>query len=76
MKENNEENFEQAITDLEVIIKELEGGELSLDESMEKFKKGVELSNICNKKLDEAQKSITLLVENSDNTVLEEEFEA
>ncbi|MBE5821374.1 MAG: exodeoxyribonuclease VII small subunit [Clostridiales bacterium] len=70
-----EKKFEEAIIELEGIIKELESGELSLDVSMEKFKQGVELSNICNKKLEQAEKSITQLIENTDGTVTEEKFE-
>ena len=70
-----EKKFEEAIIELEGIIKELESGELSLDVSMEKFKQGVELANICNKKLEQAEKSITQLIENTDGTVTEEKFE-
>lgn len=70
-----EKKFEEAIIELEGIIKELEAGELSLDASMEKFKQGVELANVCNKKLEQAEKSITQLIENTDGTVTEEKFE-
>ena len=70
-----EKKFEEAIIELEGIIKELESGELSLDASMEKFKQGVELANVCNKKLEQAEKSITQLIENTDGTVTEEKFE-
>ena len=70
-----EKKFEEAIIELEGIIKQLESGELSLDDSMEKFKQGVELANVCNKKLEQAEKSITQLIENTDGTVTEEKFE-
>lgn len=70
-----EKKFEDAIVELEEIIKQLESGELSLDDSMEKFKQGVELANICNKKLEQAEKSITQLIENADGTVSEEKFD-
>lgn len=71
-----EKNFEQAIMELEDIVKQLQTGNLSLDESMEKFKVGVELANMCNTKLQEAEKSITMLVEKSDGTIEEKEFES
>ena len=48
---------------------------LQSDDSMEKFKQGVELANVCNKKLEQAEKSITQLIENTDGTVTEEKFE-
>jgi exodeoxyribonuclease VII small subunit len=57
-------NFEEAISELEYIVDRLERGELSLEESMEAFQKGVELSRYCSKKLDEAEKKITVLIEN------------
>lgn len=69
-----EMNFEQAILELEQVIKQLETGDLSLDDSIEKFKKGVELSNVCNKKLEEAQKSITLLTQDNNGNLVEEDF--
>lgn len=70
-----EKKFEEAIAQLEDIVKQLQTGELTLDESMDKFKEGVELANICNKKLQEAEKSITMLVEQSDGTMTSQQFE-
>lgn len=75
MKEK-ELSFEEAIEDLEKIVSELESGELTLDKSVEKFKKGMELSNHCSKLLDDAEKSISILIENQDGTMQEEDFEA
>lgn len=71
-----EKKFEEAIVELEEIVKQLQSGNLSLDESMDKFKVGVELANLCNSKLQEAEKSITMLVEQSDGTMTQKEFEA
>ena len=70
----SEKSFEQAISELEEIIKELESGKLPLDDSINKFKNGVELANMCNKKLDEAQKSIMILTQDSNGNVEEKEF--
>ena len=53
-----EKKFEDAIIELEGIIKQLESGELTLDDSMEKVKQGVELANVCNKKLEQAFKIV------------------
>ena len=68
--------FEEAIGNLEKIVTELESGELSLDKSVTNFKKGMELSNYCNKLLDDAEKTISVLVEKRDGTIEEENFEA
>lgn len=67
--------FEEAIENLEKIVTELEAGELPLDKSVENFKKGMELSNYCSKLLDDAEKTISVLVEQRDGTMKEENFE-
>ncbi|MBO5143317.1 MAG: exodeoxyribonuclease VII small subunit [Clostridia bacterium] len=67
--------FEEAIENLEKIVTELESGELPLDKSVENFKKGMELSNYCSKLLDDAEKTISILVEKQDGTMKEENFE-
>jgi len=55
--------FEEMILELEKIVKELEEGNLPLDESIAKFKKGIELSKLCDEKLKEAQKAVVEKVE-------------
>lgn len=67
--------FEEAIKNLENIVMELEAGELPLDKSVENFKKGMELSNYCSKLLDDAEKTISILVEQRDGSIKEENFE-
>lgn len=67
--------FEEAIENLEKIVTELEAGELPLDKSVENFKKGMELSDYCSKLLDDAEKTISILVEQKDGTMQEEKFE-
>ncbi len=64
--------FEQAIAELEGIVKKLEKGELTLDESISCFQRGVELTKYCNRKLDEAERSITMLIEGEDGIVEKE----
>ena len=53
--------FEEAIVRLEEIVKLLESGEASLDESIKLYSEGVELVGECNKKLDETERKIKLL---------------
>lgn len=59
-------SFEQAVAELEEIVKKLEKGELTLEESIQYFQRGVELTRYCSKKLDEAERSITMLIEGED----------
>ncbi len=70
----NKISFEKAVAELEEIVKKLEKGELTLDESLEYFKRGVELTKYCSGRLDEAERSITMLVEGEDGTVTEKEM--
>jgi exodeoxyribonuclease VII small subunit len=54
-------NFEKALKELEEIANSLEEGELSLDESIRQFEKGMQLSKFCRQKLDEAERKIEIL---------------
>lgn len=56
-------NFETALTRLEQITRELEEGELSLDNSLKKFDEGMKLVQFCNQKLDQSQKKIDILLD-------------
>ncbi len=68
-----EENFEEMMRKLEEISKELEVGNLSLDESVKKFEEGMEISKKCSEVLNQAEKRISILVE-KDNNITEENF--
>lgn len=72
--DENELSFEKALAELEDIVKRLEKGELTLDESIECFRRGVELTKYCNKRLDEAERSITVLVEGEDGRISEKDM--
>jgi exodeoxyribonuclease VII small subunit len=59
MKENK---FEDAMRELEDIVKQLESGDLPLEESLKIFEKGVALSRFCFNKLEEAEKRVSILI--------------
>lgn len=59
-------DFEKALAELESLVLKLESGELSLDQSLEYFRRGVELTRHCQSVLDEAQKTVDLLVHPDD----------
>ena len=71
----NDMTFEQAMTELEKTVNELEVEKLTLDESVKKFEKGMELSKHCTELLEKAEKSISILIEKSNGEVTEEAFE-
>ncbi|MBP9674009.1 MAG: exodeoxyribonuclease VII small subunit [Bacteriovoracaceae bacterium] len=64
-------NFEEQLNKLEEIVGELESGNLSLDESLKKFEKGMELYKGCKQVLDSAEKKIKVLTE----SLLEKDLE-
>ena len=68
-------SFEDAINELKVIIEKLEGGNLSLEESLTLFEKGTQLINLCHKKLNEVEKKIEILVEGTNGEVTRKEFD-
>lgn len=59
---NKKIDFEESIKKLEEIANELEKDDLTLDESVEKFEKGMTLMKACKSMLDDAEKRITILL--------------
>ena len=67
--------FEEAMLSLEDIVKKLEGGGLSLDESLSSFENAVKLVRFCNEKLEAAEQKVKILVEGADGAVSDAPFE-
>ena len=65
-KEKNEIDFEESMEKLEKIAKELESDDLSLNDSVKKFEEGMKISQDCKKVLDEAEKKITILIDDTE----------
>lgn len=66
--------FEQSISELEGIVAKLEGGNVTLDESLELFEKGIKLSKSCQQMLDAAEKKVSILMTNDDGEIVKEDF--
>ncbi len=56
-----EPKFEQALKRLEQIVDSLEGGALSLEESLKVFEEGIKLARLCARKLEEAERKVEIL---------------
>lgn len=56
-------SFEQAIDQLQTIVKKLESGDVSLEDSLKQFEEGVRLSRFCQSYLSQAEKKIEVLVQ-------------
>ncbi len=67
-------SYEEAVKMLEQTVARLESGDISLDESMTLFRKGMTLSEICAGKLAEIEKQITQLIEKQDGSIEEKPF--
>jgi exodeoxyribonuclease VII small subunit len=59
-------DFEKSLEELEHLVEKLESGDLSLDESLKQFKRGVELTRHCQKVLNEAQQTVEKLLDPED----------
>ena len=68
--------FEEAMTLLEEAVFKLEGGSLSLDESIKTFEEAVKLIKVCNEKLAGAEQKVKILVEGADGVVTDAPFDA
>ena len=60
-------SFENALEKLESITKELEEGDLSLEDSLKHFDEGVKLAEYCNSKLSDAQRKVEILLKKDDS---------
>lgn len=72
----NNVSFEAAMSRLEEIIRQLEGGSAPLDASLALYEEGVSLVRKCTAMLDCAEQRIKLLVKNQDGTYDEQDFKA
>ena len=67
--------FEKAMLSLEDIVKKLESGGLSLDESLQSFEEAIKLVRFCNEKLEAAEQKVRILVEGEDGSVSDAPFD-
>jgi exodeoxyribonuclease VII small subunit len=69
--EKSPPSFEQALTELESLVDTLEKGELTLEESLAAFERGIALTRSCQKALNEAEQKVRILTERSADATLE-----
>ena len=67
-------NFEDAMKELEEIANKLEKNDLDLDKSVEIFEEGMNLSKKCSEILENAEKRITILLNDGKDNLTEENF--
>lgn len=73
-KKTSDENFhfENALQELETLVETLEEGDLSLEDSLKQFERGVALTRSCQKALNEAEQKVQVLLEKNGETSLDD----
>jgi len=64
-------DFETALAELEALVEKMEQGDLSLDESLKQFERGVQLTRSCQQALKEAEQKVQILLEKDGQPSLE-----
>ncbi|ABI72628.1 MULTISPECIES: exodeoxyribonuclease VII small subunit [Shewanella] len=59
-------SFEQSLTELETIVAHLEQGEVSLDDALKQFERGIKLVRQSQAKLEQAQQKVSILLNEDD----------
>ncbi|MEH6562898.1 MAG: exodeoxyribonuclease VII small subunit [Marinobacter sp.] len=62
-------DFEKSLDELETLVRNLEQGELSLEQSLTAFERGVKLTRACQHALKSAEQRVEQLVQNDDGTL-------
>ena len=68
-------SFEKALEQLEQIVRDMESGNLSLENALKKFEEGTRLAKFCSQKLDETERKITLLMTHADGSTEGKQFD-
>jgi exodeoxyribonuclease VII small subunit len=62
MEKGTGPTFEQAFQQLEEVVRQLESGELTLEQSLSLFEQGMRLAKLCENKLDQAEQKVSRLI--------------
>lgn len=62
-------SFEEALSELETLVRHLEEGKCPLDEAIKTFERGINLKNHCNNQLKSARLKVEQILENSDKGI-------
>jgi exodeoxyribonuclease VII small subunit len=69
-KDMAKEKFEEALGRLEDIVKKMEAGDMTLEESLKAFEEGIKLARLCSRKLDEAERRVEILLKQEEELVI------
>ncbi|QIL45592.1 exodeoxyribonuclease VII small subunit [Vagococcus coleopterorum] len=75
MPKKTDMTFEESIASLEAIVRDLEQGDVPLEQALDKFKEGIELSKECQNTLANAEKTLTKIMTETNEEVVFEDAE-
>jgi exodeoxyribonuclease VII small subunit len=70
-KKKTSPSFEDTLAELEQLVNRLERGDISLEESLQAFERGVNLTRSCQKALQEAEQKVQILIDKNGSQALE-----
>jgi exodeoxyribonuclease VII small subunit len=73
---NRKDGFEDHLEALEKLVSELEQGDLTLDQALQRFEDGVKRLKTCRELLQQAEEKVKILVRDADGELREEPFES
>jgi len=65
-------NFESSLNELEKLVEALENGDLSLEQSLQDFERGINLTRACQNALTDAQQKVQILLDKNGQSSLED----
>jgi exodeoxyribonuclease VII small subunit len=69
-KKMAKDKFEEALGRLEDIVKKMEAGDMTLEESLKAFEEGIKLARLCSRRLDEAERRVEILLKQEGDPVV------
>ncbi len=70
-KRKSASQFEEAMTELEQLVEQMERGDISLEESLKSFERGIRLTRACQQALQDAEQKVQILLEKNGQQTLE-----
>jgi exodeoxyribonuclease VII small subunit len=71
-KKSRVNEFEKSLAELEALVERMESGELSLEDSMKQFERGIQLARACQLQLKQAELKVQQLVQKNGDAKLED----
>ena len=71
-KKTDKIDFESAIKELETLVEQMEQGDITLEQSLENFERGIELTRACQKALQEAEQKVQILTQKQGEETIED----